>query len=126
VASDTIGVEGKPVLVVFWATWASPAKRALNTIHPLHDDWKAAAGGPVVIVSMDDGRNKHKVQPYVDSKGWTYASYLDSAGALAQKMGVKQPPTAYVLDSDRNVVATFEGFEDGDEAKWGAALKGAK
>jgi len=126
VASDTIGVAGKPMLVVFWATWDSPSKRALNTIHPLRAGWTQATGATVVIVSIDDARNKHKVKPYVDSKGWTFASYIDATGALAAKMGVEQPPTAFVLDSQRNVVQTFQGYVDGDEAKWEAALKAAK
>lgn len=126
VAADSIGTAGKPMLVVFWATWDSPSKRALNTIHEVHAQWVEATGAPVVIVSMDDVRNKHKVKPYVESKGWTYASYLDPQRVLAKKMGVENPPTAYVLDSERNVVKTFQGFADGDEEKWKAALTAAK
>ena len=126
VASDTIGVEGKPMLVVFWATWAKPAILALNTIHPLHEGWTKATGAPVVIVSIDDARNYRKVKPFVDGHEWTYASYLDPSQALASKMGAKDVPVAYVLDSKRNVVQTFQGFEPGDEAKWEAALKAAK
>ena len=43
VNTSEMGFEG-PVVISFWATWCSPCKKELNTIHDLYPDWQDETG----------------------------------------------------------------------------------
>ncbi|EPB65510.1 thiol-disulfide oxidoreductase ResA domain protein [Ancylostoma ceylanicum] len=47
-----------PVIISFWATWCSPCKRELNTIHEVYTDWQEEFGVTLVAVSIDDEKRK--------------------------------------------------------------------
>lgn len=113
--SNTFSNDGKPFVVNIWATWCSPCKRELNTIHEVYEDWQDETGVKIIAISMDDARNMSKVAPYVNGKGWEYEVYIDPNQDFVRAMNVINPPQTYLFDGGGNLVWQHNGYVDGDE-----------
>ncbi len=115
ISTTTFSNDGKPYIINFWATWCSPCKRELNTIHDEYEDWVEETGVKIIAVSIDDSRNAHKVKPYVDSKGWEYECYIDENRDFARAMSVNNPPHTVLVDGKGKIVYEHNGYSPGDE-----------
>lgn len=107
--------DGKPMVISFWATWCSPCKKELNNIAEVYDDWQDETGVKLIAVSIDDARNKHKVKPYVDSKGWEYEVYIDANQDLKRAMNVNNVPYTFLVDGNGKIVYEHNNYVPGDE-----------
>jgi cytochrome c biogenesis protein CcmG, thiol:disulfide interchange protein DsbE len=112
-----ISNDGKPIVISFWATWCSPCKKELNTIHEDYVDWVEETGVKLIAVSIDDERTRSRVAPYVDSKGWEYDVLLDPNGEFKRAMGVNNVPHTFVIDGTGKIVYSHNNYAPGDEDK---------
>lgn len=111
-----LGFKG-PVVISFWATWCSPCKRELNTIHELYPDWQEETGVTLVAVTIDDEKTKNQVPVYVDGKGWDYLVLMDPNGDFKRAMGVNNVPHTFLVDQNGNIVYSHNNYAPGDEEK---------
>jgi peroxiredoxin len=127
VNTASLGFNG-PVVISFWATWCSPCKKELNTIHELYADWQAETGVTLVAVSIDDEKTKNSVSTYVNGKAWDFAVLLDPNGDFKRAMGVNNVPHTFLIDKDGNIVYSHNNYAPGDEEKLYEEIKklGAK
>ena len=78
VSTNEIQNNGKPILIIVWATWCHHAVDGMTSIaDDYFDDWIEDYGLKVVSISVDDARNIPKVGPMVNGNGWEYEIYLD-------------------------------------------------
>lgn len=115
VNTSKISNDGKPIIISFWATWCSPCKKELNTIHDEYIDWVEETGVKLIAVSIDDERTKNRVVPYVDSKGWEYEVLLDPNSEFRRAMGVNNVPHTFVIDGTGKIVYSHNNYVPGDE-----------
>ena len=111
-----LGLKG-PIVISFWATWCSPCKRELNTIHEMYSDWQEETGVTIVAVSIDDTKTSQQVPVYVNGKGWEYMVVMDPNGDFKRAMGVNNVPHTFLVDTKGNIVYSHNSYAPGDEEK---------
>jgi thiol-disulfide isomerase/thioredoxin len=92
-------LEGKVLLIDFWATWCGPCREALPHMQTIA---KKFAGQPLVILSISLDSDQTKWQSFVAKNNMTWQQYRDGGfdGVMAQRFGVRAIPATFTIDAD--------------------------
>jgi thiol-disulfide isomerase/thioredoxin len=107
-------LEGKVVLVDFWATWCAPCQKSMPELQALHDKY-AGRGFTVIGVSVDERAKgsdnaEAKIRGFIAKKKITYPIAIDSGTpALWEQYRVKVVPAAFLIDRRGRIVAQWSG-----------------
>lgn len=112
---EDIVSKGKITVLNFWATWCNPCKKELDTIKDLYADWQSAYDVEFIAISIDDTRSMRKVKPMVGEKKWKYSIYLDEKQDMLKAFNFQTIPQTFVLDKNKKVVYSHNGYVSGDE-----------
>ncbi|MEM1246206.1 MAG: TlpA disulfide reductase family protein [Acidobacteriota bacterium] len=107
---DSIGpatLEGKAVVVDFWATWCKPCVVQARLLEKVYSEY-AERGVDFVAVSV--GEEPDIVRDYVAEKPYSYPVLVDPEGVMGRDGQIYMLPTVMVLDADRQVVFLGEGI----------------
>jgi cytochrome c biogenesis protein CcmG/thiol:disulfide interchange protein DsbE len=113
--TETISNNGKPIVIVFWATWCKSSVKELDEINDNYTEWQKATGLKVIAVSTDDTRSVAKVNTMVNTKGWKYEIYLDVNQDFKRAMNVNLCPHTFIIDGNKNIVWQGAAFIEGSE-----------
>ena len=95
------GLQGKIVVVEFWATWCPPCRKSIPHLIELN---KKFAGKGVVIMGLTN-EPKEKVEPFAKEIGMDYA--IGGESTSAKEYGVTGIPTAFIVDTAGKI--TWQG-----------------
>jgi thiol-disulfide isomerase/thioredoxin len=92
-------LQGKVVLLDFWATWCEPCREAMPHIRKVA---KKFEGQPLVILSVSLDTDEQKWKEFVGKNEMTWLQYRDGGftGPVATMFGVKSIPHTYTIDAD--------------------------
>jgi thiol-disulfide isomerase/thioredoxin len=92
-------LQGKVVLLDFWATWCEPCREAMPHIRKVA---KKFEGQPLVILSVSLDTDEQKWKEFVGKNEMTWLQYRDGGftGPIATMFGVKSIPHTYTIDAD--------------------------
>lgn len=120
-ARQLVTLEGKPlgpaelngrvVIVNFWATWCKPCRKELPALDRMHAEI-AARGGMVLAVSVD--RDRAKANRFVNDQNLRMPVAHDGVDGLAAQLDLPYLPATYVLDRDGRVVQAIGGGSAAD------------
>jgi peroxiredoxin len=101
--------EGRPKVVMFWATWCPYWRRLFPTIVSLHRQYEKSEL-EMVAVDFDDGGN---VKRYAEIMGIEFPIVMDG-DHLAESVGVRSTPAIYFLDRKNRITYFHSKSEPGD------------
>lgn len=92
-------LQGKVVLIDFWATWCGPCREALPHVQSIA---KKFAGQPLVILSISLDKDQAKWKDFVAKNHMDWQQYCDGGfeGPLAQGFHVHAIPATFTIDAD--------------------------
>jgi len=90
-------LEGKPTLVVFWASWCPVCQVELPKLHTL---FEAARGRGLQVLAIGFADDIDKIRRYVQSHVgiFDFPVLYDSGDAVAKRFGVVGTPTIYLIN----------------------------
>lgn len=92
-------LQGKVVLLDFWATWCGPCREALPHMKQVA---KKFQGEPLVILSISLDTSEEKWKEFITKNEMTWPQYRDGGftGPIARMFSVRAIPATFTIDAD--------------------------
>ena len=94
-------LQGKVVLVNFWATWCPPCRKEMPDLQALYDKYKDQG---FVVLSISD-EDAAKVAPFIAERKISYPVLLDPGRKVNGAFVVEGIPKSFVYDREGKLVA---------------------
>ena len=72
-------LQGKPVIINFWATWCGPCVKEMPAFERLKDDF----GDKIGIIAVNCGDDAETVKDFVEENGYTFPVVLDEEYSIS-------------------------------------------
>ena len=103
---DNEALQGKVVMVDFWASWCPPCRAEAADLAQVYREYE---GRPVEFVGVAIWDDPSDVLRHLDRFGVTYPNAIDDRGTVAIDYGVRGLPEKFFLDRQGNVLKKFIG-----------------
>jgi thiol-disulfide isomerase/thioredoxin len=113
-------LEGKVVVIDFWASWCGPCKEEMPVLESLHQ--KYAERG-LVIVGINIDRSAKKMNKFLKSTSVTFRIVHDPKITIAQKYEPSTMPSSYFIGRNGKLRYIHEGFSKKDAAELEERIK---
>jgi thiol-disulfide isomerase/thioredoxin len=107
-------MNGRVVLIDFWATWCVPCRKELPHLKQIAKDF---AGQPLVVLSISWDEDVPTWKDFVTKNGMTWPQYYDTNHRLGQLFEIEGIPSYFTIDSDGVLTAEMLGGGSDVEAK---------
>jgi cytochrome c biogenesis protein CcmG/thiol:disulfide interchange protein DsbE len=105
-------LEGKAVVLNFWASWCVPCKEEAPDLEEL---WREKRGDGLVVVGVDAKDFRRDARRFAGRFGLTFPLVYDGPGDIASDWGLTGVPETYVIDRQGRVIESFVGAVNSDE-----------
>jgi thiol-disulfide isomerase/thioredoxin len=96
---DLSQLQGKPTVVVFWASWCGPCKKEAPEVVKLARSY----GARVHILGVNAGEALPTAQRAAKAWGMSWPVVSDGDGSLMKRFKVRGVPLVLILDKDGRV-----------------------
>jgi thiol-disulfide isomerase/thioredoxin len=107
-------LQGRVVLVNFWATWCHPCRTEMPSMNALYQAYHHQGLEILAVASVPQGYEI--VAPFVQDQMLTFPVLLDPGNVIGTRLPVQGLPTSYLLDKQGRVAALELGARN-----WNAA-----
>lgn len=113
-------LQGKPVLLIFWATWCPPCREELSHLQEGVID---QFGDSITVLPISRGEERTKVESFLDKMGYTFAVGLDGDQSIYKMYASNYIPRCFVINSNGVVEYAGVGYDEEIAAKVNETLK---
>ena len=103
-------LQGKPVIINFWATWCGPCVKEMPAFERLKDDF----GDKIGIIAVNCGDDAGTVKDFVEENGYTFPVVLDEEYSISMLYPTNSIPYTVVVDAEGRVTHISTGALDAD------------
>ena len=103
-------LQGKPVIINFWATWCGPCVKEMPAFERLKDDF----GDKIGIIAVNCGDDAGTVKDFVEENGYTFPVVLDEEYSISMLYPTNSIPYTVVVDAEGKVTHISTGALDAD------------
>ena len=118
-------MQGKVVLITFWASWCAPCR---HEIPALEAAWKDLQTKDAVIIGVSTDDERAGADGFLKMFPVTYPVGFDAMGRkVADAWGVRSLPASFLIDNTKPVIETLSAVREGAgttatlKASWKAA-----
>jgi len=95
-----LDVEGKPLLLEFWATWCPPCRQSIPHLNEIYAKYKDRG---LMIVGVTDEPDA-VIRKFQKDVPMDYAVATDTGGRLSNEMGIQGIPHAFLVNKSGEIV----------------------
>ena len=109
-------IESRPTLISFWFLACEPCKKEMKYLDQFNKKY-AESGFQVISINTDGSRALSSVEPFVDSKKYSFRVLSDPRSRYQRKLKGTSCPFTVMVDHKGNIISRHIGFNLGDEKK---------
>jgi len=102
-------LRGQVVAVRFWADWCPFCRREMRELNPVAE---RLADAGVVLLAINTGQDRTRVERFVERLGLSYPILLDPDSQVSRRYGVIAIPVTYFIDREGIVRGRILGESD--------------
>ena len=102
-------LQGKPVLLIFWATWCPPCREELSHLQECVID---LFGDKITVLPLSRGEKRETVEGFLDKMGYTFPVGLDGDQSIYKKYASNYIPRCFVINAKGVVEYAGVGYDE--------------
>ena len=109
-------IEGRPTLISFWFLACEPCKKEMKYLDQFNKKY-SDSGFQVLSINTDGSRALSSVEPFVDSKKYSFKVLSDPKSLYQRKLKGTSCPFTVMVDHKGVIWSRHVGYNPGDEKK---------
>ena len=109
-------LDSRPALISFWFLACEPCKKEMKYLDEFNKKY-ADSGFQVISINTDNSRALSSVEPFVDSKKYSFKVLSDPRSQYQRKLKGASCPFTVMVDHKGVITARHVGYNLGDEKK---------
>ena len=103
-------LQGKPTLLIFWATWCPPCRQEMAHLQEGVIDH--FAGKNLVVLPISRGEKRDVVEKFLADNGYTFGVGLDPERAIYDLYASNFVPRTFIINKRGKVVYRVAGYDE--------------
>lgn len=115
-------LQGKVLLLDFWATWCAPCVASVGGLRSLSRRYE---GDPFALVSVSTDSDEAVLREFIAKEKMTWPQVWDKDQKVTRKCGVEAFPTYVLVNPEGEIVYVVKGWGEGIETELGIKVSWA-